>query len=126
MAAPGIRQDPNYYMRREEDLRVFDAGLAKRQNEINQWEAGNKLDTLFIYQQMLIILSAVIIMTYLLKKGILPPTVFWSITGILAAIFAFTVANRVQFTDKIRDTRYWNKRQFPVDQTPVPMINICD
>jgi hypothetical protein len=126
MAAPGIRQDPNYYMRREEDLRVFDAGLAKRQNEINQWEAGNKLDTLFVYQQMLIILSAVIIMTYLLKKGILPSTVFWSITGILAAIFAFTVANRVQFTDKIRDTRYWNKRQFPVDQTSIPMINICD
>ena len=126
MDAPGIRQDPNYYMRREEDLRVFDAGLAKRQNEINQWEAGNKLDTLFVYQQMLIILSAVIIMTYLLKKGILPSTVFWSITGILAAIFAFTVARRAQYTDKIRDNRYWNKRQFHVDQTPVPMINICD
>ena len=110
----------------DQNLRSFDAGLAKRQNEINQWEAGNKMDTLFIYQQILIILSAVIIMTYLLKKGILSTTVFWSLTGILAAIFAFTVANRVQWTDKIRDTRYWNKRQFPVKMVPIPTISICN
>ena len=122
MPNSGVSQDPTYYIQRNEELRVFDAGLARRQNEINQWEAGNNMDTLFIYQQMLIILSAVIIMTYLLKKGILSTTVFWSLTGILAAIFAFTVANRAQFTDKIRDTRYWNKRQFPVNMTPIPTI----
>jgi uncharacterized membrane protein len=110
----------------DQDLRSFDAGLAKRQNEINQWEVGNKMDTLFIYQQMLIILSAVIIMTYLLKNGILTTTVFRSITGILAAIFAFTVANRAQWTDRIRDTRYWNKRQFPVNMVPIPTLSVCD
>ena len=110
----------------DENLRVFDAGLAKRQNEINQWEAGNKMDTLFIYQQMLIILSAIIILTYLLKKGMLSSTAFWSLTSILAAIFAFTVANRALWTDHIRDTRYWNRRQFPVNQFAIPSLNVCD
>jgi len=122
MANSGVSQDPTYYIERDQGLRVFDAGLARRQNEINQWEAGNKMDTLFVYQQMLIILSAIIIMTYFLKKGILSTTVFWSLTGILIAIFVFTVANRAQYTDKIRDTRYWNKRQFPVNVTPVPTV----
>ena len=28
-----------------------DQNMAKRQNEINEWEAGNKRDTLFIYQK---------------------------------------------------------------------------
>ena len=108
-----------------DDRQNYNADLAKRQNEINQWDAGNKLDTLFVYQQILIILCAIIIMTYLFKQGFLSSTAFWSLTAILVLIVIFTIVNRAQYTYLIRDTRYWDKRQFPVNMTPIPSINIC-
>jgi hypothetical protein len=89
-----------------------DRGLAKRQNEINEWTANNKLDTLFVYQQLLIILCTTIILVYLLKRGLLSTTVFFIVIGLLGLIFIFTIVNRVQYTNKLRDTQYWNKRKF--------------
>ena len=53
-----------------------DQNLAKRQNEINEWEAGNKRDTLFIYQLMLVGLSLTIILAYLMRIGILGSYMF--------------------------------------------------
>jgi hypothetical protein len=101
---------------------VHDEQLAKRQNEINQWSAGNKADTLFVYQQLLIILCATIILVYLLKRGILSTTVFGLILGTLALIFVFTIINRVQYTTKLRDKQYWNKRTFEKESGS---MNIC-
>ncbi len=89
-----------------------DSGLAKRQNEINQWTASNKLDTLFVYQQLLIILCTTIILVYLWKRSLLSTTVFFIIIGVLGLIFLFTIINRLQYTNKLRDTQYWNKRRF--------------
>jgi hypothetical protein len=89
-----------------------DSGLAKRQNEINQWTASNKLDTLFVYQQLLIILCATIILVYLWKRSLLSTTVFFIIVGVLGLIFLFTIMNRLQYTNKLRNTQYWNKRRF--------------
>jgi len=89
-----------------------DSGLAKRQNDINQWTASNKLDTLFVYQQLLIILCTTIILVYLWKRSLLSTTVFFIIVGVLGLIFLFTIINRVQYTNKLRDTQYWNKRRF--------------
>jgi hypothetical protein len=103
---------------------LSDKQLAKRQNEINQWTANNKLDTLFVYQQLLIILCTTIIMVYLMKRGLLSTTVFFIILTILALIFIFTVVNRVQYTNKLRNTQYWNKRVF--EKTPDINLNICD
>jgi hypothetical protein len=90
-----------------------DSDLAKRQNEINEWETGNKMDTLFVYQQFLIILCATVIISYLWKMGIVSTTVFATLLAILVLIFIFTVVNRAQYTNLKRDTRYWNRRQFP-------------
>jgi hypothetical protein len=101
---------------------VSDEQFAKRQNEINQWTAGNKADTLFIYQQLLIILCATIILVYLLKRGILSTTVFGLILGTLALIFIFTVVNRVQYTTKLRDKQFWNKRTF---EKEAGSFNVC-
>jgi hypothetical protein len=89
-----------------------DSGLAKRQNEINQWTASNKLDTLFVYQQLLIILCTTIILVYLWKRSLLSTTVFFIIVGVLGLIFLFTILNRLQYTNKLRNTQYWNKRRF--------------
>jgi hypothetical protein len=49
--------------------------LAKRQNEINEWEAGNKRDTLFIYQMMLVGLSLTIILV-VFSDTLLPLLIF--------------------------------------------------
>jgi hypothetical protein len=93
-----------------------DNDLAKRQNEINEWETGNKMDTLFIYQQLLIILCATIILSFLWQKGMIGTTVFTIFMVLLALIFIFTTVNRAQYTNFKRDLRYWNQRRFPTSQ----------
>jgi len=102
----------------------MDEQLAKRQNEINQWSASNKLDTLFVYQQLLIIISATIVLVYLMKRGLLSPTAMYMIAGLLVLIFIFTILNRGQYTKTLRDKRFWNKRVFE-KQDPLP-ISICN
>ena len=89
-----------------------DKNLAKRQYQINEWTANNKLDTLFVYQQLLIILCTTIVLVYLLKRGLISTTVFLMIVVILGLIFIFTIINRVQYTNKLRDGKFWNKRSF--------------
>jgi cation transport ATPase len=96
-----------------------DQNLAKRQNEINEWEAGNKRDTLFIYQLMLVGLSLTIILAYLMRIGILGSYMFYGLMLIVLVVVIFTIANRAQYTQSIRDRRFWNKRRFPTDTTPI-------
>jgi hypothetical protein len=96
-----------------------DKQLAKRQNEINQWTASNKLDTLFVYQQLLIALCVTIILVYLMKRGILSTTVFYLIESVLLLIIVFTIISRSQYTNNLRDKQYWNKRTFE-KQVPIP------
>lgn len=107
------------------DAVLFDRDLAKRQYEINQWETGNKMDTLFVYQQLLIILSAVIVMFYLWKQSILSSAVFFGILFVLVCIFVFTIVNRAQYTNSIRDNRYWSQRQFPT-YAKIKVPDVCN
>jgi hypothetical protein len=94
-----------------------DNNLAKRQNEINEWETGNKMDTLFIYQLLLIVLCISVVFAYLWKADILGTMTFMSLEIILGVIFILTVINRGQYTNLKRDTRYWNQRRFPTSGT---------
>ena len=96
-----------------------DQNLAKRQNEINEWEAGNKRDTLFVYQMMLVGLSLTIILAYLMSIGIIGSYLFYGLVLVILLIFIFTIVNRAQYTNAIRDRRFWNKRRFPTDTTPI-------
>ena len=96
-----------------------DQNLAKRQNEINEWEAGNKRDTLFVYQMMLVGLSLTIILAYLMRIGIIGSYLFYGLVLVILLIFIFTIVNRAQYTNAIRDRRFWNKRRFPTDTTPI-------
>jgi len=96
-----------------------DQNMAKRQNEINEWEAGNKRDTLFVYQMMLVGLSITIILAYLMRIGIIGSYLFYGLVLVILLIFIFTIVNRAQYTNAIRDRRFWNKRRFPTDTTPI-------
>lgn len=101
-----------------------DQNMAKRQNEINEWEAGNKRDTLFIYQMMLVGLSLTIILAFLMRIGIISDYLFYGLLFVLLVILTFTIVNRAQYTNFIRDRRFWNKRRFPTDTTPIS-TNLC-
>jgi hypothetical protein len=90
-----------------------DSGLAKRQNEINEWETGNKMDTLFVYQMSLILLCVIVVLSYLWKIAVLGTYMFTIFTILLVCVFFFTLANRAQYTSLKRDTRFWHQRQFP-------------
>jgi hypothetical protein len=107
------------------DAVLHDRDLAKRQYEINQWSSGNKLDTLFIYSQLFIILCTFALLLYIWQNGILSTTIVSILTLILLLIFIFTIVNRAQFTNFLRDGRFWNRRKFPTYQG-IPIPNICD
>lgn len=107
------------------DAVLHDRDLAKRQYEINQWSSGNKLDTLFIYSQLFIILCTSALLLYIWKNGILSTTIVSILTLIIVLIFIFTIVNRAQFTNFLRDGRFWNRRKFPTYQG-IPIPNICD
>lgn len=107
-------EDELYRLRQSEaNTATYNTDLAKRQYEINQWEVGNKLDTLFVYQQLFIILCAVAVMTFLRARGIIADAFYWLTVFILAAIFTITVIYRWQYTANVRDQRFWNRRTFP-------------
>ena len=105
------------------DAVVHDRDLAKRQYEINQWTAGDGMDTLFVYQQLLIIVCTVIVLLFLWRLSILSDLMFFGILFVLVCIFIFTIVNRAQYTKFIRDKRYWNRRLFPTYKG-IP-LNIC-
>ena len=107
------------------DAVLFDRDLAKRQVEINQWSAGNKMDTLFVYQQLFLILCAACILSYLWFRGIVGSMFFAAVLFVLICIFTFTVVERAQFTQFLRDGRYWHRRKFPTYQGGIPLPNIC-
>jgi hypothetical protein len=104
---------------------LHDRDLAKRQYEINQWSSSNKMDSLFVYSQLFIILCTVSLLVFVSYQGILPPMAIAVISLIVIIIFIFTIVNRSQYTNFLRDGRFWNRRKFPV-YNPVPTPNICE
>jgi len=81
-----------------------------RQGEINEWQAQNKLDTLFFLQILFIFFGLVIVLIFLAQGGMLSNTVMYIIVGILLLIVIGVLWNRAAYTEKSRDKRYWNRR----------------
>jgi lipopolysaccharide export LptBFGC system permease protein LptF len=82
----------------------------QRQGEINEWEAQNKLDTLFFFQVMFLFFSAAVLLVYFRQKGTLPSTAVYIILAVLLLIVLGTLWNRASYTSRSRDKRYWNRR----------------
>lgn len=89
-----------------------DKDLAQRQFEINEWSYGNKMDTLFVFQMILIALVLVTPLLYLSRQGLVPSRVLTMIAVGFTLIIVFTIVVRAQYTNYDRDQRYWNRRQF--------------
>jgi hypothetical protein len=95
---------------------------SKRQFEINEWTTNNKRDTLFVFQIILIgiLLNSVFLALY--RYNITGGSFYTFITFLTLLIIVFIIVNRSNYTDQLRDKRYWNRRTF----TKAPPPNIAD
>ena len=136
--AVDVQKNQYYYTQRNHDLNnlqqgfyknvemeankyVIDNDNAKRQYEINEWTSSNKLDTLFIFQMLFVCLLIETVVVLFWRRGLFNIGIFSITTVIVLSIFTFTVVSRAQYTQKLRNNRYWNKRNFDVySKKPIP------
>jgi hypothetical protein len=102
-----------------------DKALAGRKYEMNEWSVNNKRDTIFIFSMLLIVLTSLIILTVLWRMGMISATLWVAIGAPIILIFLLTLISRSQYTNVLRDQRYWNRRRFPSSQGPKIPIPVC-
>jgi hypothetical protein len=102
-----------------------DNQTSKRQFEINEWTANNKLDTLFIMQLIFIGLMILVPLMYLTRMGIIPYSAFYGVSVLVLIAIILTFVVRLQYTSNTRDLRYWNRRRFARQGGP-PTPPTCD
>lgn len=101
--------------------------LNNRKYEMNEWSVNNKQETLFVYSMLFVILCICIILIFLWKYGLIG-TVFLGVSiFILLIVIIFTIIYKTNYTNVLRDRRYWNRRNFRGEYKPIPIpnINIC-
>lgn len=81
-----------------------------RQGEINEWQAQNKLDTLFFLQITFLFFTVLVFMLFLRQYGVITSGILWILVTVLGVLLAGTLINRVSYTSSSRDKRYWNRR----------------
>ena len=90
-----------------------------RQNEINEWQAQNKLDTFFFLQCLFIFLTSVVLLIFLRRYGFIPTSTFTWIVGVLFVILLGIFYNRFTYTSYKRDNRFWNRRYIKLSDAGV-------
>jgi hypothetical protein len=86
-----------------------------RQGEINEWEAQNKLDTLFFLQILFVYFSVVVFLLYLRQAKLLSDAGLYGTVGFLLLVVIGVLWNRASYTNMDRDSRYWNRRYIATD-----------
>ena len=81
-----------------------------RQGEINEWQAQNKLDTLFFLQITFLFFTILVFMLFLRQYGVITSSILWIFVVVLGLIVVGTLVNRVSYTSNSRDQRHWNRR----------------
>jgi hypothetical protein len=105
---------------------VHDRDLAKRQTEINEWSYGNKRDTLFVYQALFIGLCLTILLTFLWSRYVIGGGFYSALVFMIALVFALIVVDRAQYTNFLRDKRYWNRRIFNEEAGKAIPVPSCE
>lgn len=88
-------------------------GIIVRQNEINEWANGNKLDTLFFLQILFICLTLISALYFLNSKGIVSDYLLNLCIVLVSAVAVFVLITRARYTLVRRDARYWSKYRNP-------------
>jgi hypothetical protein len=81
-----------------------------RQGEINEWQAQNKLDTLFFLQLTFLFFTVLVFLLFLRQYGVITSSVLWIFVVVLGLLVVGTLVSRVSYTSNSRDQRHWNRR----------------
>lgn len=96
-----------------------------RKYEMNEWSINNKKDTLFVLSSLFITIGLFLLLTALLRLRYISAGV-WGFTGAIGlVIFIMIVVNRAQYTDNLRDNKYWNKKRFEGNYGKIPVPSVC-
>jgi len=96
-----------------------------RQGEINEWQAQNKLDTLFFLQASFLYFTLVVVTIFLRQYGFLPGSVMWTINVLFGIILIGILWNRASYTYNSRDKRYWNRRFIGLEDSGLSAKVMC-
>ena len=96
-----------------------------RKYEMNEWTIQNKKDTLFVFSFLFIILSLFILLAVLFKMNLISSTICYITGSVALMIFILIIINRAQYTDLLRNKRYWNKKNFGGKYGTIPIPSIC-
>ena len=88
-----------------------------RQGEINEWQAQNKLDTLFFLQILFLFFTLLTVLIFLKKYDMLLGFAFHYIVIFLVIIVIGVLWNRASYTNMSRDKRLWNRRYLGLGDT---------
>ena len=89
--------------------------LTTRQVEVNEWTYNNKMDTLFVFQLVFLIILIVSLLVALKGYGLIGTAFTWYAVVIILGITTILVVNRAYYSQMVRDRRYWNQRRFAED-----------
>ena len=107
-----------------------DKQLAKRKYEMNEWSVQNKKETLFIYSLFFMLITGIVFLSALLNMGMISSTLFTGLIVPFIIIFIFVVIYRARLTGKLRNKRYWNRRDFEDEESrklrvPRMSMSVC-
>ena len=88
-------------------------GIIARQNEINEWANGNKLDTLFFLQILFICLTLISSLYFLNYKAIVSDYLLNLCIVLVSVVAIYVLISRARYTLVRRDARYWSKHRNP-------------
>jgi len=97
-----------------------DKNLAGRKYEMNEWSVNNKKDTLFVYSSIFITLSALVLITVLWRLGLISSTLWVALVAPIIIICILIIVVRSQYTDTLRNKRYWNRKVFEGKYGKIP------
>jgi len=107
------------------DAILHDKDLAQRKHEMNEWTVHNKNDMLFVFSALFIMLSGLILFVVLWRLGVVSSSVCAALCAPLIIVFVLIVVRRSQYTDRLRNKRYWSKQIFEGKYGTIPLPNIC-
>ena len=95
-----------------------------RQGEINEWQAQNKLDTLFFLQTTFLFFTLIVFLIFLRQYGLVTNGMVWMIASFITLILIGILWNRASYTNNSRDNRYWNRRYIGLSDANLSSLNI--
>lgn len=101
-----------------------DKNLAGRKYEMNEWSVNNKKDTLFVYSAIFITISALILITVLWRMGLIGSGMWVALAAPIIIVAVLIIVVRSQYTDVLRNKRYWNRKIFEGKYGKIP-VPIC-